>query len=290
MVFMLRSSLTLRNPMGPLEMPGTEPEQVATLYDSPEGQLGPTLFGGHLHWGYWDADNADDNFAAAADRLARIMIDKTQIQAGQRFIDLGCGVGQPAMKLAKAKGCFVDGVTISKFQQQSATSRAEAEGMQDRLRFIHGNALEIPCEDQTYDGGWFFESIFHMGHRDALREASRVLKPSATLLLTDLPTLPNITEEFKAFVHQHIHSSFIAKEDYPGVMAEAGFELIGIDDITENVMPRLVPKLKETLEEHKQLIDALLGDTADKAMDNWIYFFEYMTENLGYMVVTARKP
>jgi cyclopropane fatty-acyl-phospholipid synthase-like methyltransferase len=270
-------------------MLGSESEQVASLYDSPEGQLGPILFGGHLHWGYWDENNADDNFAAAADRLAQIMIDKVQIQEGQRFIDLGCGVGQPAMRLAKAKGCLVDGITISKFQQQSATSKAQAEGMQDKLRFIHGSALYIPSEDQTYDGGWFFESIFHMGHRDALLEANRVLKPGATLVLTDLPTLPTTTEDFKAFVQQHIHSSFIAKEDYPDLMAETGFELVGIDDITENVMPWLVPKFKETIAEHKQEITELVSDITDKAIDDWVYLFEYMSENLGYMVVTARK-
>jgi cyclopropane fatty-acyl-phospholipid synthase-like methyltransferase len=272
-----------------IAMSGSELEQVATLYDSPEGQLGPTLFGGHLHWGYWDENSADDSFADAADRLAQIMIDKTQIQEGQRFIDLGCGVGQPAMKLAKTKGCSVDGITISQFQQQSATSRAQAEGMQDRLRFIHGSALDIPCDDHAYDGGWFFESIFHMGHRDALLEANRALKPGATLVLTDLPTLPATTEEFKAFVQQHIHSSFISIKDYPALMEETGFELLGIDDITENVMPWLVPKLKETLAEHKQEIIELFNDNADKAIDDWVYLFEYMSENLGYMVVTARK-
>jgi ubiquinone/menaquinone biosynthesis C-methylase UbiE len=270
-------------------MSGSEAAQVATLYDSPESQLGPILFGGHLHWGYWDAEHAGDDFAAAADRLAQIMIDRTRIQAGQRFIDLGCGVGHPAMKLAKAKGCSVDGITISKVQQQDATARALAAGMQDKLRFIHGSALAIPCEDQAYDGGWFFESIFHMGHRDALREAHRVLKPGACLALTDLPTLPTTTPEFMAFVDEHIHSSFIPKGDYPSLMAETGFELVGIDDITENVMPWLVPKFRETLALHEREIAAVVRDNLEKTIDNWVYLFEYMSENLGYMVVTARK-
>jgi ubiquinone/menaquinone biosynthesis C-methylase UbiE len=265
------------------------PEQVATLYDSPAGQLGPILFGGHLHWGYWDASSAADDFAAAAERLSQIMIGKTRIAAGERFVDLGCGVGQPAVKLAKARGCLVDGVTISGFQQQSATARAQAEGLGDRLRFIHGSALEIPCADQTYDGGWFFESIFHMGQRDALREAARVLKPAATLVLTDLPILPYTTEDFMDFVREHIHSSFVAKEDYPGLLADAGFELVGIDDITENVMPWLVAKLKQAIEDHRPEVCALIGADVDKAIDDWIYLFEYMSENLGYMIVTARK-
>ena len=266
-----------------------EPGGVAGLYDSPEGQLGPILFGGHLHWGYWDAASAADDFAAAADRLAQIMIDKTRIGDGERFIDLGCGVGQPAVKLAKAKGCSVDGVTISKFQQESATARAKAEGLADRLHFIHGSALELACADQTYDGGWFFESIFHMGHREALAEAARVLKPGATLVLTDLPVLPTTTEEFMGFVRQHIHSGFIAKEDYPRLMADAGLELLQIDDITANVMPWLVPKLKEAIDQHRGKVDEVMGANAEKAIDDWLYLFEYMSENLGYMVVTARK-
>jgi cyclopropane fatty-acyl-phospholipid synthase-like methyltransferase len=266
-----------------------EQEHVATLYDSPAGQLGPILFGGHLHWGYWDAATADASFAAAAERLAQIMIEKVEIKPGQRFIDLGCGVGLPAVKLAKAKNCDVDGITISRFQQQSATGRALAEGLQDRLRFIHGTALEIPAPDLSYDGGWFFESIFHMGHRAALLEAGRVLKPGALLLLTDLPILPHTSAEFLAFMQEHIHSTFIAKTEYPALMAAAGFELLGFEDITANVMPWLVPKLLETIAEHRQTVDELIGANVEKAIDDWSYLFEYMSENLGYMIVAARK-
>jgi cyclopropane fatty-acyl-phospholipid synthase-like methyltransferase len=271
------------------ETANAEAEGVAGLYDSPEGQLGPILFGGHLHWGYWDEAHAADDFATAADRLAQIMIDKTRIGAGERFVDLGCGVGQPAVKLVKAKGCSVDGITISKFQQESATARAKAEGLADRLHFIHGSALELACADQTYDGGWFFESIFHMGHREALAEAARVLKPGATLVLTDLPVLPTTTEEFMGFVRQHIHSGFVAKEDYPRLMADAGLELLQIDDITANVMPWLVPKLKDAINQHRGKVDEVMGANAEKAIDDWLYLFEYMSENLGYMVVTAQK-
>jgi cyclopropane fatty-acyl-phospholipid synthase-like methyltransferase len=286
---MVESMIDSHAPTKGAEAATAQPGGVAGLYDSPEGQLGPILFGGHLHWGYWDEAHATDDFAAAADRLAQIMIDKTRIGAGERFVDLGCGVGQPAVKLAKAKGCSVDGITISQFQQENATARARAEGLADRLRFIHGTALEVPCEDQTYDGGWFFESIFHMGHREALSEAARVLKPGATLVLTDLPVLPSTTEEFMAFVRQHIHSGFVAKEDYPRLMADAGLELLQIDDITANVMPWLVPKLKDAIDQHRGKVDEVMGANAKKAIDDWLYLFEYMSENLGYMVVTARK-
>ena len=260
---------------------------VAQLYDSPEGQLGPLLFGGNLHWGYWDEDNREDDFPGGADRLAQIMIDRVEIQPGQRFCDLGCGVGVSAIKLAQAKGCQVDGITISQFQQEDATKRAQVAGLQHQLNFIHGNALSFPCADHSYDGGWFFESIFHMGQRQALLEASRILKPGALLLLTDLPTLPNTTDEFRQFVREHLHSSFVAKADYSGLLAETGFELVELLDITPYVMVPLVPKFKAVLDVHKA--DILAGGLTEKAIDDWVYAFEYMSENLGYMLVSARK-
>ncbi|KJV07917.1 SAM-dependent methyltransferase [Methylocucumis oryzae] len=259
---------------------------VAELYDSAEGQLGPILFGGHLHWGFWDADNADDDFAGGSEKLAQLMINKTTIGQDEHFCDLGCGVGLPAIKLAQVKHCYVDGVTISGYQQHNATERAAAAGLQERVNFIHASALSIPKPDLSYDGGWFFESIFHMGHKAALKEAARVLKPGATLLLTDLPLLPTATDDFKQFVKQHIHSEFVTQTDYPTLFAEAGFALVECWDITENVMKPLVGKFKQALEQHK---DAVAACADDKAVDNWVYLFEYMSENLGYVLITARK-
>lgn len=88
-----------------------------------------------MHWGYWDESNSKDNFAQGSDKLSRIMINKTSITKGQRFIDIGCGFGLSGIRLAKAKGCRVDGITISKFQQESAMKTAKAEGLLDKVNF-----------------------------------------------------------------------------------------------------------------------------------------------------------
>ena len=51
--------------------------------------------------------------------------------------------------------------------------------------------------DNYFDGGWFFESIFHMGHSLALKEAHRVLKPGAELLIADVVDIGTMTEDDK---------------------------------------------------------------------------------------------
>ncbi|MFT4924041.1 MAG: cyclopropane fatty-acyl-phospholipid synthase-like methyltransferase [Phenylobacterium sp.] len=262
------------------------PQDVAQLYDAPAGQGGHVVFDGQFHWGYWDDQNPEDSLSEAADRLTQIMIDKTTIKANQRFVDLGCGVGVPAMRLAKAKDCLVDAVTISEYQHGQATQRITQADMSEQVTCIHGNALEMPCEAQTYDGGWFFETIFHMGHKEALKEASRILKPGALLLIADLPTRADIDEEFKVFAKDKIHSVFIAKEDYTDLLDEAGFDLIEIDDITEFVIPPLVPKIKEAYAQHKSEV---LTYVDEDSIPRWVQMFEDMCNNLGYMLVTARK-
>jgi len=273
----------------PEETTGESNATVEDHYDSPALRLGPVLFDGHLHWGYWDEATADATFGQAAERMCDLMIERTEIGADGRFVDLGCGVGLAALRLARTKGCSVTGVTISGYQHRTATEMAAAEGMADRLTFHHGDARAVPEPDGSFDGGWFFESIFHMGHAAALKEASRLLKPGSGLVLTDLPTLPHTTNEFMAFVDEHIHSSFIAADRYPALMDEAGFELLEIEDVSVNVMPWLEPKLKDAIERNRAAVEEAMGDNAEKAIDNWLYLFEYMAENLGYTIVRARK-
>lgn len=267
-------------------MTATHLEEIASHYDSPEGHVGNIIFDGQVHWGYWDEQNADASLAEGADRLTQIMIAKTTIEKGQRFCDLGCGWGGPAMQLVRAKGCLVDGITISGEQQRNAVARAKEAGLDGLLNFIHGDALNMPCEDQTYDGGWFFESIFHMGHKQALQEAHRILKPGATLLLTDAYLLPTASEDFKERTNRRVHSRFMPKTIYPGVLEETGFEPVEILDVTEQVMHPLSRKLAEACDAFKSEIVTLVPEAS---IEEWIWGFEDFCKNLGYLLVSARR-
>lgn len=259
---------------------------VAKRYNSPEGQLGSVIFNGHMHLGYWEPNQPYTTHAEAAAKFTDIMIAKTRIQPGQRFCDLGCGCGEPAIELAKAKNCLVEGVTLSEFQQQDAIKRAQSAGVADKTHFIVGNVLATPFPTESFDGGWFFESIFHMGHRPALLAAQRMLKSDAYLIIADLTLLPTATEDFLDYAKNSIHADFITAHDYPKLLNACGFELIEIDNVSEYVMPHLVPTIKNTIAEHEQLI---LNTVGMDIINETIKSYQLMSEHLDYVLITARR-
>jgi cyclopropane fatty-acyl-phospholipid synthase-like methyltransferase len=85
-------------------MPDTLAGQVGTHYDN---QIDAAPPGGNLHFGYWDDETADPDFDAATDRLTGLVLAALGVSAGSRVIDIGCGVGGPALRLARETGAHV---------------------------------------------------------------------------------------------------------------------------------------------------------------------------------------
>ncbi len=156
-------------------------QRVGAYYDwsTPDyiTDLGPTFQAGLLHVDGEERGEASNRW------LAR----RAGITGGMRVLDAGCGVGQPAIDIARLfSGVEVDGVTISEVQVRIARERVAQQGLSDRIRIHHHDYHTLPFEDGTFDRAVFFES---MGYSDdplqAIREVLRVLRPGGVLYVKD---------------------------------------------------------------------------------------------------------
>src|SRR5439155_2361569 len=93
-------------------------------------QIGPA---DQLHFGGRNATEA----------LARL----GGLQAGDRVLDVGSGLGGPARTLAVAFGCDVTGLDLSAQFCQTATAITDRVGLSEQVRFQEGSALDMPFPD-----------------------------------------------------------------------------------------------------------------------------------------------
>lgn len=79
--------------------------------------------------------NQNQSLEQAQRNKLRLIASKTNLQPGQRVLDIGCGWGDMALYLASMEDVSVVGVTLSKEQQKLATERAAEMGLSDRVEF-----------------------------------------------------------------------------------------------------------------------------------------------------------
>ncbi|MGW5666915.1 class I SAM-dependent methyltransferase [Micromonospora sp. NPDC003776] len=134
----------------------------------------------------WDAISAGwdtwrDSFEAAAAPVTRCLLDLAGLCAGQRVLDLGCGVGEPAMSAAQVvgpSGCVV-GVDISPEMVARAARRASHLS---QLSFQVGDMETFEVEPGSVDvvlSRWGL--MFAVDRVAAMRRAAAALVPGGIL-------------------------------------------------------------------------------------------------------------
>ena len=82
--------------------------------------------------------------------LARL----TGLHEGMHVLDVGSGLGGPARTLAAEFGCRVTGRDLTEEFCRAAVMLTVRVGLQDRITFQHGSALDLPFEEATFDVVW----------------------------------------------------------------------------------------------------------------------------------------
>lgn len=127
-----------------------------------------------------------DHFHARGFAATRELADLLPIRAGDRLVDIGCGVGGPARYLAARFGCHVDGLDITEPFVQAANRLTELIGLQDRVTARLGDGQSLPYADASFDGAFSQHVTMNVPDRDSFfAEAFRVLRPGGFFAMTE---------------------------------------------------------------------------------------------------------
>ncbi len=133
----------------------------------------------------------DASFRRAQRRLTDRVLDAAHLASGHDVIEVGCGFGGNLAVLdERVEGSSLTGVDVGPPQLALARERVRGRGA-NRLAWIEGDATALPLPDAAFDRLLAVECAFHFPSRRAcLREAARVLRPCARVVLTDLVATP----------------------------------------------------------------------------------------------------
>lgn len=71
------------------------------------------------------------------------MLDLAKLKPGETLYDLGCGDGRILMEAARRYHAKAVGVEISRRLAKEATENVKARNLQDKIRVIHGDMMQI---------------------------------------------------------------------------------------------------------------------------------------------------
>lgn len=257
---------------------------IGELYDQ-VGGLVEQVMGGSLHYGYWDGADDSSDIREASERMTDLMVEKLGARPGDRILDVGCGNGRPALRLAEVSGASVLGVNIAPGQVAAAAERAERAGMADRVSFTVADAGDLRLAPGSFDGAWLFESLLHMpDHRAVLRGIHAALKPGAPLVIANLVLLASLSEErlqqLRPLWQTFQIASILPLSSYPALLEECGFATADVLDISANSVQRTM----------RTILSAQAGFLQDGleaplALVKWLA----ETTEAGYAIVVATK-
>lgn len=180
-------------------------------------------------------------------RWRRIAVHRVGAKPGMHILDVCCGTGQLSIELGNAVGAEgnVIGLDFSQKMLDVANRSLAQSSNKDRVRFIQGNAMELPFANNVFDGatvGWGLRNLPDL--REGIREMVRTVKPGGKIISLDMakPTLMGFKQAYwlyfeklvpfmgriwarKASAYQYLHDSareFPAQDELVRIFAECG--------------------------------------------------------------------
>jgi len=176
-----------------------------------------------------------DEFHIRGDVATRELIDLSGFTPDMHILEVGCGIGGAARRLARETGCRVTGIDLSIEYIETARRLTQLLNMPEEITFLAGSALALPFADDTFDGAWSIQMNMNVADKQTwLKELFRVLKPGARLVLYEVCGHKNTPLYYPVpWAQQESMSFLVPPEPFREIILSAGFDIEVWQDKTD---------------------------------------------------------
>jgi sterol 24-C-methyltransferase len=180
-----------------------------------------------------------ESLADATAAQERGIADEGGFRPGWRVLDVGCGVGRPALTIAAHSGAAVTGVNIAPNQLPIARKLAAQRGLSELVRFVGGDAMKMPFQPDAFDAAYVIQSMCHApDKRAAYREIARVVRPRGVFLGNDWLCRDHITRtDYAEYIEPICRSwalpDLISLSELAEQLEHAGLHVTELGDVAE---------------------------------------------------------
>lgn len=225
---------------------------------------------------------------ASTDQLLRL----AAVRPGERVLDIGCGVGTTAIRLAREHGAQVVAADIASLMRERAQTNVGHARMTDRVSVENADIRSLPYPDDSFDVVVAEAVTMFVSRRRAAAELARVTRPGGRMLATEFYwRAPPTAEAREVFLGEVCPGmQFDSIEEWTEIYRGAG-----LIDIKTESGPFEMMTARGFLTDERGHAPAVLA----RAMSRPAYLrkMAWMVPRmaraipyLGYVLVMARKP
>lgn len=102
------------------------------------------------------------------------------------ILDVGCGSGMQTLELARISEGQITALDNYQPFLDDMKRRAEAEGLDNKIKTVNGSMFELPFAKGTFDLIWSEGAVFIIGFEKGLREWKPLIKRGGYLVVSEL--------------------------------------------------------------------------------------------------------